>query len=124
MHKTVYSSKNLDTVWPCRVYLNCKNGKPTAMTCPNGTTLRERSGKCQTGKVFYQQTVNCIVTRLKQTCKNVLIPICFLKKLCHVKILQTQNVDQVGNVLTTVQYLFFKENEINFETILISATNK
>lgn len=57
MHKTVYSSKNLETVWPCRVYLNCKNGKATAMTCPNGTTLRERSGKCQTGKVFF--SVDC-----------------------------------------------------------------
>lgn len=27
------------------------------MTCPNGTTLRERSGKCQTGKVFF--SVDC-----------------------------------------------------------------
>lgn len=47
---TFYFSKSLDTLWPCRVYLNCKNCIATAMTCPNDTIFEERSGKCKTGK--------------------------------------------------------------------------
>lgn len=37
-----YLSSELGQLWPCRVYFDCKNGITTPMTCPNGTTLRER----------------------------------------------------------------------------------